>query len=338
MEKKLTKYRIAVLGCGAIFNRHLSAINANKDNFELIGVFDPDTELLQKQTQQLKVKLYKNENEVYLDNEINCIVILSPSHLHFLQAMKALKHKKNVILEKPATFLAYEIDELELCAKVNDVNIFCILQVRLNPSVIIVKQLLEQQLLGKIRGVSLIQRWQRPISYFSGWRGSMKTGGGILREFAIHYLDVLQYLVGMPSVLSASFYNTKFIDFDTNDTIYALLNFKHFGGSVEITISSEPKNLECSLSIMGEYGFIKLGGKSLDEISTADFLSNDIKNQFNLIEESVMAKEIKDFVNQGSCPHHPELYKQISIKPKLFTLNQTFNVIKLIEEIYKLRK
>ena len=334
----MQKYNVAVLGCGAIFSRHLSAIKNNPEYYNLVGIFDTNQDLKDKYANDLKVHAYNLEDEVYLDSNVNCVVILTPNNLHYSQAIKALNSKKNVIIEKPATFLGSELEELERIARLNDVKIFGVLQVRLNPAVIITKIAIENGLLGNIRGVSLVQRWQRPLNYFTGWRGSMSTGGGVLREFGVHYLDTLQYLLGVPNVVAATFFNTKFKLTDVADTVYALFDFGSHGGSMEISVASEPKNIECTLSIMSDEGFVKLGGKSLDEIIDCDFLTDENKNKFNTIKQDVLGQNVATLATQGASPYHPELYRQIVLDPSRFSLCQMFNVIDLVERIYAIRK
>lgn len=334
----MAKYNMAILGCGAIFSRHLAAIQNNPEHFKLIGLYDPITSLQAKYAEDLNVKAYATEDEVYLDPGVNCVAILTPNALHHTQALKAMANKKHVILEKPATFLAKELDDLNLAAEENGVEIYGVLQVRLNPTVMIVKKALDSGLFGQVRSVSLVQRWQRPLSYFSGWRGNYATGGGILREFGIHYLDVVQFLVGMPEVRYASFFNTKFKSTDVSDTAYGLLDFKTFGGSFEVSIAAEPKNLECSLSIMTDKGFIKLGGKSLDEIIVAEFTDLADLEQFNFIRDKINKEQTANLAQQGASPYHPELYRQLVLNPKRFNLKETYNVIKLIEEAYSFAK
>lgn len=330
----MKKYNVAVLGCGAIFSRHLLAIQNNPEHYKLIGIYDPKLDVQEKYVTSLNTKGYASEAEVYEDPNVNMVVILTPNNLHVEQATRAMQHKKDVILEKPATFSGQELKDLEDHAKKNGVNIFGVLQVRLNPAVIIVKKAIEQGILGNIRGVTLVQRWQRPINYFTGWRGTMKTGGGILREFGVHYLDVLQFLLGTPDVIGASFFNTKFMETDVSDTVYALFDFKKFGGAMEISIASEPKNLECTLSIMSDQGFIKLGGKSLDEIVSSEFLNNDDLLKFNEIKNEVLSQEVATLATQGASPYHPELYRQIIVNPNRFKLGEMYNVIDLVERIY----
>lgn len=331
------QYNIAILGLGAIFGRHLSAITANKEHYNLIGVFDPIMELKNKYANELKVPAYSKEEDVYTDVNVNCIAILSPSYLHYEQAIKAIKNKKTVILEKPATFSITDLNKIQALACENGVEVFCILQVRLNPAVMIAKLARESGILGNIRSVSLVQRWQRPLDYFAGWRGAMATGGGMLREFAIHYLDAMQFILGgTPKVVGATFFQNKFKNTDVADSIYSLFDFGTFGGSMEISIAAEPKNLECTLSIMCENGFVKLGGKSLDEIVSSEFLQTTTKDKFEEIKKEVEKREVATLASLGASPYHPELYRQIILDKNRFALSETHNVIKLIEEIYSL--
>jgi UDP-N-acetyl-2-amino-2-deoxyglucuronate dehydrogenase len=331
----MVRYNVAILGCGAIFSRHLSAIQNNPEHFKLVGLYDPVNELQTKYTKELDIKAYSSEDEAYLDPAVNCIVILTPSNLHYKQSITAMTNKKHVIVEKPATFLSHELDDLNSLAKKQGVEIFSVLQVRLNPAVMIVKKALESGLLGQVRSVSLVQRWQRPLSYFSGWRGTQETGGGILREFGIHYLDILQFLVGVPKVSHANFFNTKFLETDVSDTAYGLLDFKTFGGSFEVSIAAEPKNLECTLSIMTDKGFVKLGGRSLDEIITIELGDEADLQQFNSIKDKINNQQRVNVALPGASPYHPELYRQIVINPQRFSLEETYNVIKLVEQAYK---
>ena len=141
----------------------------------------------------------------------------------------------------------------------------------------------------------------------------------------------------MPSVRYAQFYQNKFQDTDISDTIYALCDYGAFGANIEISVAAEPHNLECSLSIMGAHGYVKLSGKSLDVISDVKFLDDKCFEQFNKLQNIVYSEQIKNPVNVGVCPHHPELYRLIIDAPNLFSINQTYNVISLIENIYKLK-
>jgi UDP-N-acetyl-2-amino-2-deoxyglucuronate dehydrogenase len=208
-----------------------------------------------------------------------------------------------------------------------------VLQVRLNPAVDKVKHLIESGVIGNIRGVSLTQRWQRPIEYFSDWRGVPKIGGGTLHECGIHYIDIMCYLFGKPEVHSTKTYNTKHLDVGIEDTIHSLLDFGTFGGILEVTISAEPQNIECSMMILADEGFIRLGGQALNKVVEAKFLKTETTREYEKIMSNVsIGRDTNSYGKySGSCPNHPELYSRLDE----FDISISYDSIKMVDEIYK---
>lgn len=329
----MSKYKIAIIGCGAILPRHLESININKD-FELVGVCDIQEDLVENLSKKLKINGFTNFKELIDSKIANFITIATPNSIHVEQAIYALKNGCDVLIEKPVAFSEQEVQEIIQVAQEYNQKAYCVLQVRLNPTVLLLKEVLNLNLLGKIRSVNFIQRWQRPYEYFTGWRSIPNIGGGTLYEVGIHYLDVLQKLFGKPKVHSSITYSTKHIGVEIEDTIYSIFDFGEFGGTCEVTIAAEPRNLECSLSVLGSNGYIKLGGKALNIIESANFLSQGSQNKFdNIIKNYNINTEPNDYGSyQGSCPNHPYVYQNLNE----FEITETLNVISLIDEIYKL--
>jgi len=206
------------------------------------------------------------------------------------------------------------------------------LQVRLNSCVQKLKHLLSSDLIGQIRGFGLIQRWQRPHEYFKDWRGDPLVGGGILHECGIHYLDILCYLLGKPSVLFSKKYNIKHKLSKIEDTVYSVLDYGSFGGTVEISIASEPKNIECSFTILTDKGYIKIGGRAMNTIEKVDFIDEEMtKNIMNFFNTNNVIGSPNSYGEySGSCPNHPILYRNLN----KFNIQETESVLKLIDEIY----
>lgn len=319
--------KVAIIGCGKILPRHLEAIEQN-DNFVLAAACDTNN------TIKMRIPQYTDYKDMLEKEEIDLAVIATPNSLHYSQAKYCLENGCDVLIEKPATLNPDLSRKINLIAKENNQKAYAVLQVRLNPVVLKVKQLLEKGVLGKIRGVSLTQRWQRPEEYFSDWRGDPDIGGGTLHECGIHYLDILCYLFGRPKVVSSKCYNTKHTKTPIEDTIYSIVDFDEFGGTVEVTISTEPKNIECSMAIITEFGFIKLGGSALNEIVDAKFIDNDfnIKEEYDkIMKEDLGPRPVNSYGSYaGSCPNHPELYANMH----LFDMPITFDVLDLIKDIY----
>jgi UDP-N-acetyl-2-amino-2-deoxyglucuronate dehydrogenase len=324
--------RVGIIGCGKIFPRHVQAIESNSD-YELKAICDINSDILFEQNQTLGVQTFTNYKQMAKQPDIDFVVIATPNSQHFEQAIFCIQNGCDVLLEKPATLNPEEIDILIFEAQKNGRNAYAVLQVRLNSCIQNLKYLIDNDMIGKIRGFGLIQRWQRPKEYFDDWRGKPKVGGGTLHECGIHYLDVLCYLLGKPNVISAKKYNTKHKNIEIEDTIYSTLDFINFGGNIEVTISSEPRNLECSLAILTEHGFIKIAGKAMNALEEVSFLNDELQLKVENIfkKNSTVGTPNSYGTYAGSCPNHPELYKNIQD----FNLNETKNVLQLIDKIYQ---
>jgi len=324
------KNRVGIIGCGKIFPRHIEAINQNSE-YQLISICDVDHDTLKEQIKNTGTTGYCDYKKMINESDLNFVVIATPNHQHYEQAIFCLQNRCDVLIEKPATLNPDLVNKILKAAENNGQKAYCVLQVRLNSCIQNLKKLIDRNEIGKVRGVSLIQRWQRPKEYFDDWRGKPHEGGGILHECGIHYLDIMCYLFGKPKVISSKKYNTKH-QTKIEDTLYSIIDYGSFGGNIEVNISSEPSNLECSLSISTDSGFIKLGGKAMNIIERIEFLD---ENKTKTIREAIEKNSVVGTPNSygsysGSCPNHPSLYKKI----KDFTLHETKNVLYLIEEIY----
>lgn len=330
-KKKFTKYKVGIIGCGAIFKRHLESIESNVD-FELIAICDIQKNLVDSISKKLNVPCFNDYKEMITKTEIDFVVIATPNSLHYEQSIFCLENGCDVLIEKPVSFKSEDVKDIINCAKKHDRQAYCVLQVRLNTTVLLLKEVLKSGILGNIRSVSFVQRWQRPIEYFTGWRSVPEIGGGTLYEVGIHYIDILQFLFGVPKIHSSKVYNTKHKDVEIEDTIYSILDFGDFGGTCEVTISSEPTNLECSISVSGSNGFVKIGGKSLNIVESAVFLSHGSRVEFQKIQKKYeVVTEPNNYGSyEGSCPNHPLVYSNLNE----FNLSETINVIDIIDNIY----
>ena len=339
MILKNEKYKIGIIGCGNIYPRHLEAVQTNSEYFEVAALCDIDEKKVKNRAAELNVPGFVHYGEMLeqMKSKMNMVVIATPNSFHFDQAMDSLKSGYDILIEKPIDFKSSRVAEIGALARSVNKNSFGVLQVRYNNTLKMLKMALEEGIIGDIRSVSLIQRWQRPEEYFDSWRADINVGGRTLYEVGIHYMDILQLFFGRPEVLASSTFSNKHKRVSFEDTVFALLKFPGgYSGSLEVTIASEPRNLECSISVMGSLGYIKIGGKALDEISDALFLN------------SVQAQKWEELLKQydgsllpnsygtysGSCPNHPTLYREIAEGRGIFT-DESINVVKFIEDIYE---
>lgn len=334
-QKLLEKFKmiknIGIVGCGAILPRHIESIEKN-ENFKLSGICDIQEDMVKELSKKLEVPYFVNYKELIDSKLVNFLTIATPNSLHVEQSIYALENGCDVLIEKPVAFCKEDVESILKVSNENNRNAYCVLQVRMNPTVQLVKEVLSENILGNIRSVNFVQRWQRPIEYFSGWRSLPSIGGGTLYEVGIHYLDIIQFLFKKPSVHSSKVYKLKHTKVDIEDTIYSIFDFGEFGGTCEVTIAAEPNNLECSISIIGSNGYLKIGGKALNIIESANFLSHGYQKEFERINRKyIISTEPNNYGSyQGSCPNHPFVYQNL----EKFKLEETLNVISLIDEIY----
>lgn len=335
--------KVGIVGCGKIFQAHFQAINYNSKNFSLVAVCDTDKERLKKAHSDTGVSAFSKLDSMLSDmqGKMDTVVIATPNYLHYSQAINALKNNYSIIIEKPISFKAKEVLEIFSLAKSKNLSADAVLQVRYNESVQFLKSAIEKSLLGKIRSASLIQRWQRPPEYFQSWRGNLEVGGGILYEIGIHYLDVMQWVIGeVPGVLDTRTFNTKYKKIAVEDILFSLVVFKNGApGSIEVSLAAVPSNLECSLAVLGENGYIKISGQTMNKVEVANFEDNspEIKKLLKTLRKINNADKtgVYNYGNHlGSSPNHHILYQKIS-QGKGISLSEAVNSIDLIEKIYQ---
>lgn len=332
------KTRVGIIGCGMIFDRHIEAIKSNPDKFKLVAICDIDKNKMVIRSKEYGVPGFEDYRKMLssMKNKMDLVAICTPNSLHFDQAGDSLKNGFDILVEKPVDFSSSKVKKLVDLAKSLNRNAYCVLQVRLNPTVHLLKQAVSDGLLGDIRSVSLIQRWQRPSTYFDTWRADINVGGRTLYEVGIHYLDILQYIFGLPEAIASATFNNKHKHVDFEDTVFSILRFPEgFSGSVEVTIAAEPSNLECSVSVMGSSGFLKIGGRALDKVEQALFSNSILEDKWQVLfsesEESIAPNSYG--THAGSCPNHPTLYSLIGDGIGI-PLSEAINSIKFIENIY----
>ena len=333
------KRKVGIIGCGHILIRHIESIKENPKDFELVALCDINEKVLKKAVKENdNVPGFTDYKKMLkeMKGKMNFVVIATPNHLHYEMAINSLKEGYDILIEKPIAFESSKIKRIQTLADKLKREAYSVLQVRYNPTVKMMKEALEKNLLGDIRCVSFIQRWQRPVGYFKDWRGSLEEGGKSLYEYAIHYLDVVQGSFGVPKVKSTHTFNHKHMDIPFEDTLYSVVEYKGgISGGIEVNVAVEPSNLECSISIIGSKGFLKISGNALDLVERASFESEARQKKWEKIQKSAGQALIPNSygTHVGSCPNHPTLYKEIA-KGRGFKVTEAIPSIKFIEKVY----
>jgi UDP-N-acetyl-2-amino-2-deoxyglucuronate dehydrogenase len=157
------------------------------------------------------------------------------------------------------------------------VRLFVVKQNRRNATLQLLKKAIEKKRFGKIYMVNLNVFWTRPQSYYDqgGWRGRWEYDGGAFMNQASHYVDLVDWLIGPLESLQA-YTATLGRDIEAEDTGVISLKWRSGAlGSMNVTMLTYPKNLEGSITILGEKGTVKIGGMAVNEVQHWEFEDTD---------------------------------------------------------------
>ncbi|MFA7351304.1 MAG: Gfo/Idh/MocA family oxidoreductase [Methylotenera sp.] len=271
------KIRFALVGCGRIAQNHFAAIKQHGDHAELVGVCDINPTALADAVKTTGAQPFNSLKEMLANCDADVFILTTPSGLHPDQAIEVAQAGRNVITEKPmATRLADGKRMVKACDEAG-VRLFVVKQNRRNATLQLLKQAIEQKRFGKIYMVNLNVFWTRPQSYYDqgAWRGTWEYDGGAFMNQASHYVDLIEWLIGPLESLQA-YTATLERDIEAEDTGVISLRWRSGAlGSMNVTMLTYPKNLEGSITILGEKGTVRIGGMAVNEVQHWEFADSD---------------------------------------------------------------
>lgn len=276
----MSKLKFGIIGCGRISAKHVDAIINNKDEAELVAVYDIVKELAIDRKNQYESKIKNSNVKVYADYEeflndknIDVVTIASISGYHANQAIDCLNHDKHVLIEKPMALSIEDADKIIKLGKEKNKKVCVSHQNRFVPTVQRLRRAVEEGRFGKIVHGSARTLWARDDDYYrqASWRGTKELDGGTLMNQCIHNIDLLQWMMGGEVERISSETDTFIRDIETEDFGAVLIRFKNKAiGVVEGSVCVYPKNLEETLSIFGEKGTVVIKNGHIEIWNFAD--------------------------------------------------------------------
>lgn len=267
------RIRIAVVGCGRIAVNHFGAIEAHKDHLQLVGVCDTERKALQAAEDTYKVMGFDSLSELLNATDADVITLCTPSGLHPEQAIQVARAGRHVMTEKPmATRWNDGLRMVRACDDA-DVHLFVVKQNRRNATLQLLKRAVDRKRFGRIHMVTINVFWTRPQSYYDSakWRGTWEFDGGALMNQASHYVDLVDWLIGPVESVQA-YVATLARNIQVEDTATVGVRWRSGAlGSINVTMLTYPKNLEGSITIIGEKGTVRIGGVAVNEIQAWEF-------------------------------------------------------------------
>ncbi|MEY4133762.1 MAG: hypothetical protein RL386_112 [Bacteroidota bacterium] len=196
------KYFALIGAAGFVAPRHMRAIKdtgnelvAAMDRFDSVGVIDsyfPDADFF-VEFERFDRHLEKLKRE---GRKVDYVSICSPNYLHDAHIRFGLRYGADVICEKPLVLNPWNVDSLEEIEQETGHKIACILQLRLHPAVIALREKILQSPPEKVWDVDLSYITSRGYWYYTSWKGDIEKSGGIATNIGIHFFDMLMWIFG----------------------------------------------------------------------------------------------------------------------------------------------
>ncbi|MBS0613404.1 MAG: Gfo/Idh/MocA family oxidoreductase [Proteobacteria bacterium] len=272
-KSKDRKIRFALVGCGRIAQNHFAAISRHSDRCELLDICDNNADALAAAVATTGAVGHAKLTDMLQSTAADCVILASPSGLHSAQAIEVARSGRHVVTEKPmATRWNDGLDMVRAC-DTNGVKLFVVKQNRRNATLQLLKKAVESHRFGRIFMVTINVFWSRPQEYYDSarWRGTWEFDGGAFMNQASHYIDLLDWIIG-PVESVMAYTGTLARRIEVEDTGVAALKWRNGAlGTVNVTMLTHPKNLEGSITVLGEKGSVRVGGVAVNEIQMWQF-------------------------------------------------------------------
>jgi len=279
-----------LLGCGRIAKRHADLLGtAQIRGARLAAVCDSDPARANAYAQSYGVPAFSDLDDMLERGGVDAVSILTPSGSHSEHAIRVAAAGKHVIVEKPMALRLDDADAMIRACDVAGVKLFVVKQNRFNVPVVKLREALLAGRFGRLVLGTVRVRWCREQGYYDqdDWRGRWATDGGVLANQASHHVDMLEWMMGSVQSVHARA-TTALVDIEAEDTAVATLKFRNGAlGVIEATTAARPRDMEGSLSILGEKGAVEIAGFAVNSIRTWQFKPSmpddeEIKGKFSV--------------------------------------------------------
>lgn len=268
----------ALVGCGRIAHRHSEILGEHHvKDARLIAVCDTDKGKAEKLGSKFNLPWFTDMHEMMKScASIDVVSVLTPSGLHANHVVQLAPYKKHIVVEKPMALTLDSADAMIRACDENGIKLFVVKQNRFNVPIQKLREARESGRFGKLVMGTVRVRWCRDQSYYNtdSWRGTWALDGGVLTNQASHHIDLLEWMMGdVESVYAKSI--TALSQIETEDTGVGVLKFRNGAlGVFEATTATRPKDLEGSISIMGERGTVEVGGFAVNQLKVWNFVDH----------------------------------------------------------------
>ncbi len=250
--------KIGIAGAGAIAGVHIDSYKRFPQLCQVVAVCDSFKDKAEAVAvgKGLKARVYGDLGELMADPNVDAVSICLPPNAHCSAAEAGLRAGKHVLVEKPMAGSLEECDRMILAAETSGTILGIVSQNRYKTPVAKLKRMLDKGLLGSVSYANFDSLWWRsPVYYDLWWRGTWaQESGGCFMSHAVHYLDLMHYLFGMPSGVRASIHNVGHDNSECEDLGFAVFDYKD--KIVHFTCSLVSHGERQSITVEGDRGSV----------------------------------------------------------------------------------
>ena len=324
--------RFAIIGCGRIAKRHADQIIKLG---KLVAVCDTNEEKCNEFTTNYNAQPYYSIDELLEHgNNFDVVSVCTPNGLHAHHSILALKAGLHVLCEKPLCINVDDAKKMVNKAFETGKKLFVVKQNRYNPPIVFLKQLIDEQKLGKILSFQINCFWNRPEAYYVDWKGKKDLDGGTLFTQFSHFIDLMYWILGDVANVKSISKNFLHPSIEFEDSGVVLFEMKNNAiGTLNYTVNSFANNMEGSITVFGEKGTVKVGGQYLNELEYCNV--KDI--EFPLLPKGNAANGYGFY--QGSMSNHDKVYENLiealqNPSHDFATAEEGLKTVEIIQKIY----
>lgn len=268
-EKKI---RFALVGCGSITGKHMTALRRIK-SAGVAAVCDLNPAAAKALGEAQCLPWYTDPHEMARRESFDLFSILTPSGTHAPLMLELACHDRHFVVEKPLALRIEDADRVIRACDERGIKVFVVQQNRCNLPVRKLKEAVDAGRFGKMVLGTVRVRWCREQAYYDAkpWRGTWAQDGGVFTNQASHHIDMLSWMLGDAEAVTAMT-ATRLAAIEAEDTGVATVRFVSGAlGVIEATTATRPKDLEGSISILGEHGAVEIGGFFMNDLKTWQF-------------------------------------------------------------------
>ncbi len=258
-------YGFGILGAGVIAPTHCKAIRA-LPNARLVACCDTDGVKAEKLAADYEIPhVYTDLHQMLEREDVDVVQIVTWSGVHAEQGLAAARAGKHVIVTKPIDVRLDQIDALIRACREAGVKLGAIHQFRSYPAYRRLKSAIDEGKLGRLYLGNGFVKWWRSQDYYDSatWRGTWNLdGGGALMNQAIHYVDMLTWLMGRPASLRG-YLATQCHDIEVEDCATAAIHWENGAMGTFQGTTCTYQGLPARIEVHGERGNVVIEGDQI---------------------------------------------------------------------------